>query len=147
MSTLRRRGYINDSYSLCYIFWSVYEEERQTKCNSIEKECLPRLLWCETGKPRQVLGPTQNMYNLYIGIQLVDERKKSISHLEFQCFPNLLNRVMHYLVSFYWVRCNCYVVADTFIKVSSYMHRRKQGGGFRGQNPPLEEWCSAIYTW
>ena len=36
---------------------SVYEKERQTKYHLIHKECLLRLLWCETGRPRQVLGP------------------------------------------------------------------------------------------
>ena len=56
---------------------SVYEKERQTKYHSIHKKCLLHLLWCETGRPRQVLGPTQSMYNLYVNIQLVDERKKT----------------------------------------------------------------------
>ena len=36
---------------------SVHVKEIQTKYHSIHKECLLCLLWCETGRPRQVLGP------------------------------------------------------------------------------------------
>ena len=77
MSTLRLRGCTNDADSFCYICDRSTKKKKQTKYNSIHKECLLCLLRCETGGPGQVLSPTQSMYSLYVNIQLVDERKKA----------------------------------------------------------------------